>query len=135
MAQDTPHAQVSPFFKYNYLFLADINECDTGGCDPRTNCTNLPGSYSCSSCPSGYYGSTFNGTGYTPCTGKYCLFQFVIQFNVILAAYTTCSQCDPLVNCTKIGTGPTAHSMCGPCPAGYSGTGSTKCCTLDKEEN
>jgi len=33
---------------YKYLAFTDINECllDNGGCDQ--NCTNLPGSYTCS---------------------------------------------------------------------------------------
>jgi len=42
----------------------DINEClIAGSCDPLTNCTNTPGSYTCSPCPDGY-----DGTGKTGCT-------------------------------------------------------------------
>jgi YVTN family beta-propeller protein len=36
--------------------------------------------------------------------------------------------CDPLTTCTNAGTG----RLCGPCPAGFSGTGATGCVDLDE---
>jgi hypothetical protein len=38
----------------------DIDECATnnGGCDPLKNCTNEPGSFTCSDCPEFYYDSS-----------------------------------------------------------------------------
>jgi hypothetical protein len=46
------------------ISCGDINECSLngGGCDPLTTCSNLPGTRTCSSCPSGY-----DGTGDTAC--------------------------------------------------------------------
>ncbi len=47
----------------------DINEClvARGGCDPLTECENVPGSSGCTACPPGYL-----GTGLTACTRADC---------------------------------------------------------------
>ncbi len=77
----------------------DINECATngGGCDPLTTCGNLPGTRSCSACPSGY-----GGSGDTACTD--------------VNECATASACNG-GTCTN-GTGTFACD----CPAGFGGT-------------
>jgi hypothetical protein len=49
---------------HGYTGCIDIDECATnnGGCKVLTNCTNTPGSFVCSNCPTGY-----SGNGYTGC--------------------------------------------------------------------
>jgi outer membrane protein assembly factor BamB len=90
----------------------DINECATnnGGCDPLVACTNLPGTFSCGACPSGY-----TGTGAT----------FCLDIN---ECDTNNGGCDPRTTCTNT----QGSRTCGVCPAGYSGTGATGCTDNDE---
>lgn len=93
---------------------------NNGGCDPVSNCTNLSGSYSCSSCPSGY-----SGTGNTSCIGI-CLLYSSILFCILLDI-NECSVknggCDLRTECNNLN----GSYYCGPCPVGFNGTGSTSC--------
>ncbi len=43
------------------IFFTDINECLGQPCDTLTNCTNLPGSFNCTPCPTGYTGNGIDG--------------------------------------------------------------------------
>ncbi|KAK3282022.1 hypothetical protein CYMTET_10221 [Cymbomonas tetramitiformis] len=101
---------------------ADVDECQemvNGGCwisqeDPsiRTNCQNTPGSHFCTACP-----ERFIGTGEAGCRMR-------------VMCDTNYGNCDPLaISCTdNIASG---YAECGPCPAGYSGTGDTVCVDAD----
>jgi len=44
--------------------MSDIDECavNRGNCSELANCTNIPGTYSCT-CTTGYTGDGFNCTG------------------------------------------------------------------------
>ena len=45
------------FFYLYYIFVTDIDECTakSDNCDPKANCSNTHGSFTCS-CSDGYYG-------------------------------------------------------------------------------
>ncbi len=64
MELDTPTAQVQfiiPLSEVSHCSLKDINECENPwACSTLTNCTNLPGNYSCSACPLGYSDNTYH---------------------------------------------------------------------------
>ena len=44
--------------KCEVYYTIDINECDAvyGLCDVDANCTNMPGSYECTTCRDGFTG-------------------------------------------------------------------------------
>ena len=67
----------------------DVNECLTnnGGCDPRSNCTNTPGSRTCSGCPSG-----FSGSGLTACVGACYAVRFHCHVSPVLHSHYVPSQ-------------------------------------------
>lgn len=132
----------------------DINEC-TGlnhVCDALTTCTNTPGSYTCSACPSGY-----SGTGATTCVDINECTDNSAQCSVLVTCSNTagsyqcgacpagyrgdghictdineCSEnldhCDPLVTCTNRAGG----YDCGTCPQGYSGGGLSGCVDINE---
>lgn len=79
----------------------DINECEEGldDCARGTNCTNLPGTFQCSTCPSGYL--DVNGDG-TECVD-------------LDECENGTAACDPVVQCTNLD----GSYECGSCPAGY----------------
>jgi len=85
----------------------DINECRTrnGGCDPLTACMNIPGTRTCSDCPTGY-----SGSGLTAC----------VDVNECSSAN---GGCDALTACTNL----PGSRICGACPNNYSGSGLTGC--------
>ena len=47
-----------------FFYIPDIDECavNRGNCSELANCTNIPGSYSCT-CITGYTGDGFTCTG------------------------------------------------------------------------
>ncbi|CAB3398991.1 unnamed protein product [Caenorhabditis bovis] len=80
----------------------DVNECESNPCHPGVACINLPGSFQCSGCPSGY-----------KTEGSSC-----VDINECDAEIPPC---DPLSSCINtIGS-----FQCQPCPPGYSGDGTT----------
>jgi Calcium-binding EGF domain/Thrombospondin type 3 repeat len=130
----------------------DLDECAglERVCDPLTTCTNLPGSFSCGLCPTGY-----SGTGETACTDiDECATQPCsalvacsntqggYQCGACPAGYRgdghTCADidecaenldgCDALVSCANL----PGSFECGSCPAGYTGGGATGCVDIDE---
>ena len=90
----------------------DIDECatDNGGCDPLTECSNTPGSFTCGDCPLGYQAGSDGG-----CVD-------------IDECASDNGGCDPSVACTNTD----GAFTCGDCPAGYSGGGVTGCVDIDE---
>lgn len=90
--------------------LKDVNECESGqgvrcSVNPRVECINLPGSFRCGACPSGYEGDGFACYDIDEC---------------LTIPNGGCST-SPLVSChNTIGS-----RICGSCPAGYQGDGVT----------
>ncbi|CAK1578705.1 unnamed protein product [Parnassius mnemosyne] len=90
--------------------LTDINECESSqgsrcSVNPRVECINLPGSFRCGECPSGY-----EGNGYVCYDIDEC----------VTLPNGGCSV-SPFVAChNTIGS-----RFCGPCPPGYLGDGVT----------
>ncbi|CAK1578706.1 unnamed protein product [Parnassius mnemosyne] len=90
--------------------LTDINECESSqgarcSVNPRVECINLPGSFRCGECPSGY-----EGNGYVCYDIDEC----------VTLPNGGCSV-SPFVAChNTIGS-----RSCGPCPPGYLGDGVT----------
>ncbi|KAJ8727243.1 hypothetical protein PYW08_015640 [Mythimna loreyi] len=88
--------------------LTDINECESNqgprcSVNPKVDCINLPGSFRCGQCPSGY-----EGDGYT------C-------YDIDECTTIVNGGCSPLVTChNTIGS-----RICGSCPPGYQGDGVT----------
>ncbi|KAJ8727242.1 hypothetical protein PYW08_015639 [Mythimna loreyi] len=88
--------------------LTDINECESNqgprcSVNPKVDCINLPGSFRCGQCPSGY-----EGDGYT------C-------YDIDECTTIANGGCSPLVTChNTIGS-----RICGSCPPGYQGDGVT----------
>ncbi|XP_048237900.1 cubilin-like isoform X1 [Haliotis rufescens] len=86
----------------------DVNECTSSNppCsqDPPVQCTNIPGSFVCGSCPAGYTGN-----------GATC-----IDVNECSTNNGGCSR-TPLVECINT----RGSRRCGPCPSGYQGNGVT----------
>ncbi|KAJ8725267.1 hypothetical protein PYW07_016225 [Mythimna separata] len=88
--------------------LTDINECESYqgprcSVNPKVDCINLPGSFRCGQCPSGY-----EGDGYT------C-------YDIDECTTIANGGCSPLVTChNTIGS-----RICGSCPPGYQGDGVT----------
>ncbi|KAI6227549.1 putative cubilin [Aphelenchoides fujianensis] len=81
----------------------DIDECADAPCFPGSSCLNLPGSFQCGFCPSGYIGNGVQCTDIDEC------------------AHSSTNECseDPLVECINTKGG----YRCGQCPAGYTGDG------------
>jgi CUB/sushi domain-containing protein len=96
-----------PGFVGNGIVCVDDDECANSPCDPFAICTNTTGGFECA-CPSG-----FTGNGFT-CT----------DINECLVAN---GNCDALTTCTNV----PGSRTCGPCPAGYAGTGDTACIRRD----
>ncbi|KAK3262938.1 hypothetical protein CYMTET_28234, partial [Cymbomonas tetramitiformis] len=107
----------------------DIDECAeptpsdgstaSAPCDSLTACENAPGGYTCAACPDGYRGSGDLRGGAPGCSA--------------VAPEARCDDgtnggCDALTACTDEPEGGTA---CGPCPAGYSGSGDSACTDAD----
>lgn len=94
----------------------DIDECDIGtdDCDDGVNCTNLPGSFQCSTCPGGYL--DVNGDG-SECVD-------------IDECSNGSAGCDTLVSCTNLD----GSYECGDCPSGYEDVGGdgTDCKDIDE---
>ncbi|MET0387285.1 MAG: hypothetical protein ABW321_15055 [Polyangiales bacterium] len=92
----------------------DIDECDIGSdsCDERTNCLNLPGSFECSDCPTGFSGNGKDADG--------CL--DIDECALDLAG------CSEDVDCENT---PGAF-LCGDCPAGFTGGGAAGCLDIDE---
>ncbi|CAG5044806.1 unnamed protein product [Parnassius apollo] len=90
--------------------LTDVNECELSqgarcSVNPRVECINLPGSFRCGECPSGY-----EGNGYVCYDIDEC----------VTLPNGGCSV-SPFVAChNTIGS-----RSCGPCPSGYLGDGVT----------
>ncbi|CAG9792216.1 unnamed protein product [Diatraea saccharalis] len=88
--------------------LTDINECDSShgvrcSANPKVDCINLPGSFRCGQCPSGYEGDGF------------------VCHDINECETIANGGCSPLVAChNTIGS-----RICGPCPPGYQGDGTT----------
>lgn len=86
--------------------LTDVNECETNrvppcSVNPRVECINLPGSFQCGRCPTGYEGNGYICTDMDECVA------------------IPNGGCSPLVAChNTIGS-----RICGPCPLGYQGDG------------
>lgn len=94
----------------SHVECVDVDECDLNHelCDPRTQCINHPGGYTCTSCPSG-----FEGSGVSGCMDvDECLL----------------SVCDPRMNCTNLA----GSFECGPCPAGFNQTSEGRCEDIDE---
>ncbi|KAM9807110.1 uncharacterized protein vwde isoform 2-T4 [Syngnathus typhle] len=91
----------------------DVNECVSQPCYPGVDCTNTLGSFSCGLCPSGYVGDgvVCTPTG-TPVRGA--------------PPPSPCSRrpCHPGVQCFQ-STHVAAGYVCGPCPPGLHGNGTT----------
>ncbi|XP_053408750.1 cubilin-like isoform X2 [Mercenaria mercenaria] len=86
--------------------VADVNECTANrppcSANPPVPCINLPGSFTCGSCPAGYSGNGFVCTDINECA----------------VSNGGCSM-SPMVQCTNT----LGSRTCGPCPAGYQGDG------------
>ncbi|XP_068628109.1 cubilin-like [Battus philenor] len=90
--------------------LTDVNECELSesarcSVNPRVECINLPGSFRCGQCPSGY-----EGNGY-------------VCYDIDECSTLPNGGCSiiPFVSChNTIGS-----RICGPCPSGYEGDGVT----------
>jgi hypothetical protein len=102
----------------------DIDECaiDNGGCDPVTNCTNLPSTYLCSQCPTrvditGAVVPGYTGNGSVGCVD----IDECQQFN------GGCGTLTPCINTNG------SHT-CAPCPSGYTGDPYNGCEDIDECE-
>ncbi|XP_050362534.1 cubilin-like [Nymphalis io] len=90
--------------------LTDVNECESGqgarcSVNPRVECINLPGSFRCGPCPTGYEGDGFACYDIDEC---------------LTIPNGGCST-SPMVSChNTIGS-----RICGSCPPGYQGDGIT----------
>uniref|UniRef100_A0A2A4JDL6 Cubilin n=2 Tax=Heliothis virescens TaxID=7102 RepID=A0A2A4JDL6_HELVI len=88
--------------------LTDVNECESYqgprcSVNPKVDCINLPGSFRCGQCPSGYEGDGYSCYDIDECTT------------------IPNGGCSPLVTChNTIGS-----RICGLCPPGYQGDGVT----------
>jgi len=53
-----------PFVQCRRCIVTDVDECavNNGGCSPQANCTNTPGSFTCT-CLEGYIGDGFTCSG------------------------------------------------------------------------
>ncbi|CAB3228775.1 unnamed protein product [Arctia plantaginis] len=93
------------------MCLTDINECESYqgprcSVNPKVECINLPGSFRCGQCPTGYEGDGYVCNDIDECTT------------------VSNGGCSPMVSChNTIGS-----RICGPCPTGYQGDGVT--CTF-----
>ncbi|CAB3235739.1 unnamed protein product [Arctia plantaginis] len=93
------------------MCLTDINECESYqgprcSVNPKVECINLPGSFRCGQCPTGYEGDGYICNDIDECTT------------------VSNGGCSPMVSChNTIGS-----RICGPCPTGYQGDGVT--CTF-----
>ncbi|XP_061674890.1 von Willebrand factor D and EGF domain-containing protein isoform X2 [Syngnathoides biaculeatus] len=111
----------------------DLDECSSGPCFPGVDCANTPGSFSCGPCPRGYAGD-----------GAVCI---PLRATVTPARVapipprsrapppspSPCSRgpCHPGVHCFQ-SPYVAAGYVCGPCPPGFHGNGTT--CTLSSEQ-
>ena len=88
----------------------DVNECTAGldNCSAQATCTNISGSFNCT-CNSGW-----EGTGVTCTDVNECL--------------DSNGGCDPLTTCTNT----TGGRVCGNCPSGYTGDGTTGCVDINE---
>lgn len=94
------------------LIFADVDECKNNPCGEGSQCTNLPGSYSCS-CPSGYVGNP------TPKEG--CL---DLDECLSTAVGQLCGHGAQCVN--------TPGSFFCQCPSGFTGNPKTGCEDVDE---
>ncbi|KAI5643882.1 CUB domain-containing protein [Phthorimaea operculella] len=99
--------------------LTDVNECESTqgprcSLNPRVECINLPGSFRCGQCPSGYEGDGYICSDIDECT----------------TSNGGCST-SPFVTCHNT----VGSRICGPCPTGYQGDGITcslkSACSID----
>uniref|UniRef100_A0A6A7FUH2 Cubilin n=1 Tax=Hirondellea gigas TaxID=1518452 RepID=A0A6A7FUH2_9CRUS len=86
----------------------DVNECEAGrtnhcSSNPPVRCINIPGSYVCGACPTGYTGDGFRCTDINEC-----------------ALFNGGCSLSPRVQCINEVGG----RRCGACPPGYTGDGS-----------
>ncbi|XP_060075561.1 cubilin-like [Ylistrum balloti] len=87
----------------------DVNECDSTqpavcSVDPLVPCINVPGTFYCGQCPTGYSGNGFNCADINECA----------------TSNGGCSL-SPRVDCINT----RGSRTCGPCPSGYQGNGET----------
>ncbi|XP_069122184.1 cubilin-like [Argopecten irradians] len=85
----------------------DVNECDTNrpavcSADPAVPCINVPGTFYCGQCPTGYSGNGFTCADINECVNN----------------NGGCSL-SPRVDCINT----RGSRTCGPCPSGYVGNG------------
>lgn len=85
----------------------DVNECEShqgNACstNPKVECINLPGSFRCGQCPTGYEGDGYTCSDINECT-------------------ISNGGCNSLVSCQNT----VGSRICGPCPPGYQGDGIT----------
>ncbi|KAK3287781.1 hypothetical protein CYMTET_4735 [Cymbomonas tetramitiformis] len=92
----------------------DVDECAIarGGCDMLVDCVNIVGSYYCTNCPEGYRGSG---------EPQRCLPKTECRVDN--------GGCDELVTCED--SAEDGYAVCGPCPAGYVGSGDAGCVDED----
>ncbi|XP_061531465.1 von Willebrand factor D and EGF domain-containing protein [Phycodurus eques] len=104
----------------------DVDECASGPCFPRVDCANTPGSFSCGLCPRGYAGD-----------GAICIPLRLTVMPARVAPFpprprapppsrSPCSRepCHPGVRCFQ-SPHVAAGYVCGPCPPGLPGNGTT----------
>ncbi|XP_033761795.1 cubilin-like [Pecten maximus] len=87
----------------------DVNECDTDrpavcSADPLVPCINVPGTFYCGQCPTGYSGNGFTCADINEC-----------------ATNNGGCSLSPRVDCVNT----RGSRSCGPCPSGYVGNGET----------
>ena len=117
-ATEVEELECDPGYELNAAADAcdDTDECtaESDNCDALVDCTNIDGSFTCGSCPSGYADTNSDGT---VCTE-------------INECTSDTDNCDALVDCTNIDGGFT----CGACPSGYADTNSdgTLCTDIDE---
>ncbi|WAR06690.1 CUBN-like protein, partial [Mya arenaria] len=84
--------------------VVDVNECDGNrhpcSANPLVPCINLPGSFTCGSCPAGYQGNGFTCTDVNEC-----------------AVNNGGCSTSPMVQCVNTD----GSRTCGPCPTGFEG--------------